>query len=198
VDLNEEVVADGALACVEPAGLPVAATPHRLCAPDGGEALAWLDPASGEIVPPSTNPLLVRRWLIDLTDRMLATPGAQRELEVKHTFLDGMYMRELFIPKGTLLVGKIHKQPCMNLVSKGDISVLTESGSARVKAGYSVVSPAGIQKLGYAHEDTVFVNVFRTDETDPQRIEQVIAWDSYEQAAISHATAALQGDTACQ
>jgi hypothetical protein len=64
-----------------------------------------------------------------------ADGGEKREMEVKHTFLDGVYMRELFIPKGTLLVGKPHKLACVNVVSKGDISVLTESGSARVKAG---------------------------------------------------------------
>jgi hypothetical protein len=141
--------------------------------------LALLDPTSGELVPPSADPLEVRRWIVGLTKRLLAS-GEKREMEVKHTFLDGMYVRELFIPKGTLLVGKMHKLPCVNVVSKGDISVLTETGSARVKAGYSVVSPAGIQKVGYAHEDTVFVNVFRTDETDPQKIDQAIAWEAFE------------------
>jgi hypothetical protein len=143
------------------------------------QPLALLDPASGELVPPSADPLEVRRWIVGLTKRLLAS-GEKREMEVKHTFLEGMYVRELFIPKGTLLVGKMHKLPCVNVVSKGDISVLTETGSARVKAGYSVVSPAGIQKVGYAHEDTVFVNVFRTDETDPQKIDQAIAWEGFE------------------
>lgn len=140
------------------------------------DCVALIDPASGELIAPSGDPLRVRRWIFALGRKLLAC-GEKRELEVKHTFLDGVYMRELFIPKGTLLVGKPHKLPCMNLVSKGDISVLTESGSARVKAGYSVVSPAGIQKVGYAHEDTVFVNVFRTDETDEEKIEHAIAWE---------------------
>lgn len=157
-------------------------------------ALVTLDPLSGEIVPPGADPMQVRRWIMNLTNTLLAC-SEKREMEVKHTFLNGMYMRELFIPKGTLLVGKIHKQPCINVVSKGDISVLTETGSARVKAGFSVVSPAGIQKVGYAHEDTVFLNVFRTDETDPEKIEQAIAWDGFDgYEALSDGR--IQGETA--
>lgn len=142
-------------------------------------ALVTLDPMTGVMVMPSDDPIENRAWIVNLTRTLLAS-GEKSDLPVKHTFLDGMYMRELFIPKGTLLVGKIHKQPCMNVVSRGDISVMTETGSARVKAGYSIVSPAGIQKVGYAHEDTVFLNVFRTEETDPEKVEQAIAWSGFE------------------
>ena len=146
--------------------------------------LISLDQATGEIVAPSCDPLHVRAWIMAVTNKLLALPqGDHLEMEVKHTIDNGMYMRELFIPKGSFLVGKIHKVPCLNIVSKGDISVITETGSARVQAGYTVASPAGIQKMGYAHEDTVFINVFRTDETDLEKIEQLIAFDSYEAAS---------------
>lgn len=149
------------------------------------EPIVSIDADTGEIVPVGATPAEVRAWLIGVTKKLLALPKAeQREFEVKHTFLDGIYMRELFIPKGSLLVGKVHRLPCLNVVSKGDISVVTESGSARVKAGYSVASPAGLQKLGYAHEDTVFVNVFRTDETDPEKIEDAIAFSDFAAAGL--------------
>lgn len=142
-----------------------------------------LDSKTGEIIAPSSDPQQVRAWIMATTKKLLSLPkGEQREFEVKHTIDNGLYMRELFIPKGSLLIGKIHKLPCLNIVSKGDISVITESGSARVKAGHTVASPAGLQKMGYAHEDTVFVNVFRTDETDLEKIEQLIAFDGFESA----------------
>lgn len=156
--------------------------------------LIALDQKTGELVMPSDDPLVVRAAIIRLAQTMLALPNEEkREFEVKHTFLNGMYMRELFIPKGSLLIGKIHKIPCMNIVSKGDISVLTETGSARVKAGFTVSSPAGIQKVGYAHEDTIFVNVFRTDETDIEKIEDAVAFDSYEAAGLT-----FEGVKLCQ
>jgi hypothetical protein len=141
------------------------------------ELPSCLDPYTGAFLIAQEGPQAIREWIDDMTVYMLAMPpDRQIVCELKHTFLDGMYMREMFIPKGALVIGKFHKQSCMNLVSKGDISILTEAGSARVKAGHSAVSPAGTQKVGYAHEDTVFVNVFRTDETDVSVIEDVLAF----------------------
>lgn len=127
------------------------------------------------------DPLIVRARIAKLAKDMLALEcECNDELPVEHEFVDGMYVRRLFIPKGTLLVGKVHKKPCVNFVEKGDISILTETGQKRVTAGFSIVSPAGLQKVGFAHEDTVFTNVFRTDVTDPEKVEEDIACDSYE------------------
>jgi hypothetical protein len=141
----------------------------------------FLDPQTGKFWVAELGQEEVRKWILYVTQGLLSLPTElQTVCDLKHTFLDGMYMREMFIPKGTLIVGKVHKQPCMNIVSKGDISILTEAGSARVKAGHSAISPAGTQKVGYAHEDTVFVNVFRTDATGPDGIEDVLAFTTDE------------------
>ena len=125
------------------------------------------------------DPLVNRQRIMEFKDRMLAMESGQIEMDVEHIVLDGMYLRKLFIPKGTVLVGKIHKKSCINIVAAGDISVMTESGAKRVQAGYTLVSPAGIMKVGYAHADTVFINVFRTEETDIARIEADIACESF-------------------
>lgn len=158
-----------------------------MVAPQGGDIAApsfmTVDAENGVVSfnHGGADPLVVRQWIKDFAIGLLALPAEEkREFEVKHTFLNGMYMRELFIPKGSVLIGKIHKLDCLNIVSKGDISILTENGSGRVTAGHSVVSPAGIQKVGFANEDTVFVNVFRTDETDVSKIEDAVAWESYD------------------
>jgi len=117
-------------------------------------------------------------------DQLLELDAGQCNLQVEHNVADGIYTRKLFIPKGCMLVGKIHKKQCMNIVAKGDITVMTETGCARVQAGYTVQSPAGIMKVGYAHEDTIFINVFRTDETDIAKIEEEIASESFEVVPI--------------
>lgn len=128
------------------------------------------------------DPLVNRARITELANRMLALPDDQKmEFPVEHILLDGMYTRKLFIPKGSLLIGKIHKKSCINIVAAGDISVMTETGSKRVKAGFTLISPAGIQKVGYAHEDTIFINVFRTDETDIEKIEAEIACETFQE-----------------
>jgi hypothetical protein len=136
--------------------------------------------ASGEVVfhVPDRSPQAIRARIWALKDSLLAAPE-HAEMPVNHTLIDGVYTRSLFIAKGTLLVGKIHLKECVNIVAKGDISILTEGGSGRFQAGHVAVSAPGIQKLGYAHEDTVFINVFRTDETDIDKIEAEIASEEF-------------------
>lgn len=97
--------------------------------------------------------------------------GPTVEIEVRHHFSKGVYAREIFIPKGTVLVGKIHKHENLNIISQGDISVLTENGMERLKAPFTLVSPPGTKRAGFAHEDTVWLSIHGTDETDVDKIE---------------------------
>lgn len=120
-------------------------------------------------------PAVVRRRITDLVQWMLACPGPHEEMVYDHSFCDGMYIRKMFIPKGQLVAGKVHLADCLNFVESGDITVLTEFGALRAKAGFMGASRAGIQKVVYTHEDTVFVNVFRTDETDVEVIEALVS-----------------------
>lgn len=101
--------------------------------------------------------------------------GESGQNEPYHRFADGMYARELFIAKNQLIVGQTHKTEHFNIISKGDISIATKEGTMRVKAPHTFVSKAGIQKVVYAHEDTVWTTVHVTNETDVAKIEADIA-----------------------
>lgn len=149
----------------------------------GDFQLVTVDAAGAPAFAVHPDPTVMRAAILELKDTMLALPGEHMEMPVTHHVSDGLYTRTLFIPKGSVLVGKIHRKSCINIVASGDITVLTETGCARVKAGYTVQSPAGIMKVGYAHEDTVFINVFRTDEIDIDKIENEIACESFEALA---------------
>lgn len=141
----------------------------------------------GEVIfnVPDKSPAAIRAQIRAWTKSLLSLPaGDQREFEVQHTLIDGVYTRTLFIPKDSVLVGKIHLKECVNIVAKGDISVLTETGMGRFKAGHVAVSGPGIQKVGYAHEDTVFINVFRTELTEIDKIEAEIATTEYAEDLI--------------
>ncbi|MCY1218584.1 hypothetical protein D9M72_305330 [compost metagenome] len=131
---------------------------------------------------PDRSPAAIRKQIRAWTQSLLDLPASdQREFEVQHTLIDGVYTRTLFIPKGSLLMGKVHLKECVNIVAKGDISVLTETGMGRFQAGHVAVSKPGIQKVGYAHQDTVFINVFRTDETNIEKIEAEVATTEYQE-----------------
>ena len=107
---------------------------------------------------------------------MLQMP--QRELEVKHYFSQGVYARELYIPKDTILVGKLHKYKQLNILSKGDISVLIDEEVKRIQAPFTVVSPAGTKRIAYTHEDSVWLTIHGTEETDIDLIEDIFTASS--------------------
>lgn len=95
----------------------------------------------------------------------------QATFETTHHFSHGIYAREIFIPAGSLLTGKIHATDHISIVSRGDISVLTEGGIERIKAPATIVSKAGMKRVGYAHADTVWTTIHGTHETDLKKLE---------------------------
>lgn len=111
----------------------------------------------------------IRSLVNEAERRLRALP--QVEMRVVHHFSDGLYARELHIPKGTVLTGKIHKYRNLNIMSAGELSVLTEEGVKRVKAPFTIVSPPGTKRIAYAHEDTIWTTIHATEETDLARIE---------------------------
>jgi len=83
----------------------------------------------------------------------------QAELKTLHHFADGTYTRELHIPAGTLLTGKIHKTSCINILAQGEIMVVTDEGNYSLKAPHVFVSGPDVKKAGYVIKDAVWINV---------------------------------------
>ena len=99
------------------------------------------------------------------------------------------YTREIFIPAGTLVVGKQHAKPCVNIITQGKLLVkmhLEDDGKEIVvpKHGtYTFVSQEFGRKLLYVVEDTVFINVFSNVEAkhlDEVEAELVIPSEKFE------------------
>lgn len=115
-------------------------------------------------------PVDIRSKIEGMETFMLAQP--QVECPVRHYFSQGVYAREITIPAGTILTGKIHKYEQLNILSKGDISVLTDEGVKRVQAPFAIVSPPGTKRIAYAHEESVWTTIHGTDLTDVEKIEE--------------------------
>ena len=126
-----------------------------------------------------------RNTVANIEQEMLKLPntvvGDRPEMPVTHSFGDGTYVRDLFIPKGYLVVGKIHKRRTVNILLKGEITILAEGGIKRLKAPAYFIGEANSKKVGYAHEDTTWLNVFPnpTDEREIEKIEKDVALEDY-------------------
>ena len=103
------------------------------------------------------------------------------ECETKHYFAHGTYTRELHLPKGTVLTGKIHRHSCINILSKGSMAVVTDEGEYQIDAPHTFVSGPGVKKAGYALEDSIWINVHPWEgEEDLDMIEEAVIVPSYE------------------
>lgn len=96
----------------------------------------------------------------------------QVSAEPAHYFADGLYARELVIPKDFMVVGKIHLTGHINVLLEGTIDVMTELGVERYTAPAVIVSQAGEQKIGHAITETTWLTIHATTETDLDKIEQ--------------------------
>lgn len=132
-------------------------------------------------------PLELRSRIEELEGLMLEASDIQIDFEklTRHIFSKGLYAREITIPKGTLLTGKIHLTEHINVVSKGDISVLTESGIERIKAPATIVSKPGTKRIGFTHEETVWTTFHATEETNLIKLEEMLIAPSHEAFELS-------------
>ena len=94
------------------------------------------------------------------------------ECPVVHRFADNCYLREILMPKGTLIVGKIHKTQHFNVILTGSCSVYTRDGVEHYTAPATFISDAGVQKVVLCHEDVRWQTLHVTDKTDLAEIEK--------------------------
>jgi quercetin dioxygenase-like cupin family protein len=106
--------------------------------------------------------------------------GDTEQLPVEHLFGGGTCIRQMFLPKGTVVVGKIHRHAHPNFLMQGEVIVVTEGGGRQhIKAPHSMISPAGTKRVVYAIEDSIWAVVHVTDTTDPVELEKEVIAPSY-------------------
>ena len=92
------------------------------------------------------------------------------------------YAREMFIPKGTLIIGKIHRHQHLNIISKGKVKVFTEFGEKYLEGPCTFVSEIGLKRSVYAEEDTLWTTIHMTEfvgEENLDKIEQEVIAPTY-------------------
>lgn len=109
-------------------------------------------------------PALRRSWIVGLEDALLEVSefpaGDRPDCPLIHSFGGGMYVREIFIPAGMMLTGKIHKHEHPNFLMEGKVSMITEDGGVIIMEGpQSLMSPAGCKRALYTHTPTWWITV---------------------------------------
>jgi quercetin dioxygenase-like cupin family protein len=106
----------------------------------------------------------------------------------------GTYARQMFIPKGTLIVGKIHRHQHLNFIMQGKVSVSTEFGPKYFEAPCIFVSEIGLKRAVIAEEDTLWVTVHLTKhlgEENLDKMEEEVIAPSYKELGLIDSTKEL-------
>ena len=131
-----------------------------------------------------------RREKITAFEEALKTlPQAECRTVLKHAFLDGAYFRQISIPAGIALTGKIHSCHTINMLTKGRFAIVTEWGEQVIDAPYMYISDPGTKKACYTITDCIFINCHTTWETDLEKIEAAVTADEYAES-LEETTAA--------
>ena len=96
------------------------------------------------------------------------------DVPVEHHFVPGVYMRQMNAKAGTLVVSKMHRTEHMNILLTGSLTVATENGIEFLTAPLVIKSMPGTKRIGYFHEDSSWITVHPTGETDLELIEQQV------------------------
>tara|TARA_R110000744_G_scaffold82977_2_gene162968 strand:+ start:244 stop:768 length:525 start_codon:yes stop_codon:yes gene_type:complete len=103
---------------------------------------------------------------------------------LKHYFSDGIYVREITIPAGMVIVGKIHKHRHPNFLLKGKVMVITEQkGEEIIEGPCFMMSEGGTKRALYAVTDLVWTTIHHnpTNTQDLNKIEDVVIAKNYDE-----------------
>lgn len=97
-----------------------------------------------------------------------------------HHFAPGVYLRELFIPAGVVITGKIHRTKHLTIIASGTVRITTSNGVEEMTGPAVFVSDAGTKKAIYAITNSTIMNPLPTMETDIEKIEDAFIAPSFE------------------
>ena len=92
-----------------------------------------------------------------------------KNFPLKHTFADGVYIRQMDMKADSLVVGAIHNHLHVWFLLVGHLAVSTEGAIEEFIAPCYVVADPGSKRVIYAMEDSIFVNIHK----NPKNIKDI-------------------------
>ena len=107
----------------------------------------------------------------------LIAKGNSDMFPLKHTFAEGIYVREMFIQEGGLVIGRVHKNDHVWFLLSGELAIATDNGVEYYSGPCYVKASAGTKRVLNAITDSIFVNVFPNPNniTDIEELENNVS-----------------------
>tara|TARA_R110000796_G_C14427942_1_gene420755 strand:+ start:164 stop:628 length:465 start_codon:yes stop_codon:yes gene_type:complete len=84
-----------------------------------------------------------------------------KNFPLKHTFADGVYIRQMDMQVDSMVVGAIHNHLHVWFLLTGHLMVITEDTTEEFIAPCYVLATPGSKRVIYAMEDSTFVNIHK-------------------------------------
>jgi hypothetical protein len=117
------------------------------------------------------------------SDDVRIAKGNSDMFPLKHSFSEGVYIREMFMPKGGLVIGKLYKISHTWFLLSGELEVATDEGNEYYIGPCYVNAPEGTKRVLHAVSDVIFVNVYPNPENiiDTDKLEEILTCPSYKE-----------------
>lgn len=93
---------------------------------------------------------------------------------LRHLFAPGIYLREITMPKGALIIGHEHRTRHFNVILSGRARVSIQGETQELVAPTIFVSEPGVRKVLYILETMRWATIHATDETDVPALEKLL------------------------
>lgn len=106
------------------------------------------------------------------------------EPPLKHYFANGTYVREMFAPMGSVIVGKMHRHDHICILLQGRTMIYSEDGQMEAEAPYTFVAAKGSKRIFIVLEDLIFQNVHLANSTDLDELERELIVNEDDENAV--------------
>jgi hypothetical protein len=124
----------------------------------------------------------LERQMLD-SDNPLVIKGNSDSFPLTHSFSDGVYVREMSMLEGGIVIGKIHNRSHTWFLMKGKLKIANEDGVVTYSAPTYVNASSGAKRVIIALEDSVFVNVHPNPDNiiNIDELERILTCETYTQ-----------------
>jgi len=105
-----------------------------------------------------------------------------KNFPLKHTFADGIYIRQMDMKSDSMVVGAIHNHLHVWFLLTGHLAVITEDTTEEFISPCYVLATPGSKRVIYALEDSIFVNIHKNPNNikDIKKLEDEIVSLTFE------------------
>ena len=94
--------------------------------------------------------------------------------QIKHNFSDGLYAKEMYLPKGYIAYSHSHAYSHLSILAKGRVIIKTDDYNKEYEAPACINIEANTYHQIESLDDCVWFCIHATDEADAEAAEEIL------------------------